>query len=59
MSAYLSAFGAKADMPRGLHAPNNVRFKRCVRRDAPDDAIGAKFEKRRLSAPGLRQEGLF
>src|SRR5262245_19382167 len=32
-------------MPRGLHAPNNVRFKRCVRCDAPDDAIGTKFEK--------------
>src|SRR5215470_18641075 len=26
----------------GLH---DFRFKRCVRCDAPDDAIGAKFEK--------------
>src|SRR5262249_23647263 len=38
-------FRSKAEMPRGLHAPNNVRFKRCVRCDAPDDATDAKFEK--------------
>jgi hypothetical protein len=42
-SADYPIFRSKADMPRGLNAPNNVRFWRCVRCAAPDDAVGGRL----------------
>jgi hypothetical protein len=50
-------------MPRGLNAPSNVRFWQCVRCAAPLTPPARTYlfnsKKRRLSAPGLREQCRF